>query len=140
MRIFPRESERLEVKYVTAIFIFVVMAISFLPSTQSYNLHHTPYNSEVLQIEPSLALPYMNDHKRDTPTEFQQEIDFPAALLTFLENAEDEYPTDYARDYSNLRQDISAHKENYDDTTLMRGADSRKQVVDFPTGTPESVS
>jgi hypothetical protein len=137
--------ERLEVKYMR-VTIFVVMAMLLLPSSQSYNLRRTPYTSEVLQIEPPLALPCterriaINDHKKDTSAEYRRESDIPEELLSSLWNAEVDDLTDYTRDYGNVRQDISADREPYDGATLLRGADSKEPLVDIPTGTLESVS
>jgi hypothetical protein len=125
--------------------IFVVMAMLFLPSTQSYNLHRPPYTSEALQIEPPLAPPHterriaVNNHK-DASADYRRESDIPVDLMSSLWNAEEDDLTDYTRDYGDLRQDISASSEPYDDVALLRGADSKEPLVDLPTGTLESVS
>lgn len=146
MRVFPTGDERLEVRYIMTVTIFVVVAILFLPSTQSYKLHRPPYTSEGLQIEPPLALPHierritLNNHKKDTSADYRRESDIPVELLSPLWNAGEDDLADYARDYGDLQQDISASREPYDDTALLRGADSKEPLVDLPTGTLESVS
>jgi len=122
------------------------MAMLFLPSTQSYNIHRPPYTSEGLQIEPPLALPHterrntVNDHKKDTSADYRQERYIPVELVSSLWNADEEDLTDYTRDYGDLLQDISASRKPYDDSALLRGADSKEPLVDLPTGTLESVS
>jgi len=126
--------------------IFVVMAMLFLPSTQSYNLHRPPYTSKGFQIEPPLALPHTerritaNDQKKDTSADYRRESVIPVELLSSLWNADENDLTDYTRDYGDLWQDISASMESYDDAALLRGADSKEPLVDLPTGTLESVS
>jgi len=138
--------ERLEVKYIMTVIIFVVMAMIFLPSTQSYKLYRPPYTSEALQIEPPLAPPHterritVNDHQKGTSADYRRESDIPVELVSSLWNAEENDLTDYTRDYGDLRQDISASRETYDDAALFRGADSKEPLVDLPTGTLESVS
>jgi len=145
-RIFPTGGERLEVTYIMTVTISVVMAMLFLTSTQSYNLHRTPYTSEGLQIEPPQALPHaerritVNDQKKDTFADYRRESDIPVDFLSSLWNADKDDLTDYTRDYGDLWQDISAHRETFDDATLLRGADSKEPLVDLPTGTLESVS
>jgi hypothetical protein len=146
VRIFPAGGERLEVKYTMTVIIFVVMAVLFLPSTQSYNLHRLPYTSEGLQLEPPLAPPHterriaLDNHKKDSSADYRRESDIPVELVSSLWNAEEEDLPDYTRDYGDLRQDISASREPYDDVALLRGADSKEPLVDLPTGTLESVS
>jgi hypothetical protein len=143
---FPTGDERLEVKYTMAVTILVVMAMLFLPSTQSYNLHRPPYTSEVLQIEPPLAPPHterriaVNNHKKDTSADYRRDSDIPVELVSSLWNADEDDLTDYTSDYGDLRQDISASSEPYDGAALLRGANSKEPLVDLPTGTLESVS
>jgi hypothetical protein len=146
VRAFPTGDERLGVKYIMTVISFVMMAMLYLPSTQSYNLHRPPYTSEGLQIEPPLASPYterritVNNHKKDTSADCRRESDIPVVLLSSSWNADDEDLTDYTGDCDNLRQDISASREPYDDATLLTGADSKEPLVDLPSGTLESVS
>jgi hypothetical protein len=138
--------ERLEVKYIMTVIIFVVMAMLFLPSTQSYKLHRPPYTLEALQIEPPLTAPHtegriaLNDHQKGTSADYRRESDIPVELVSSLWNADENELPDYTRDYGELRQDISASRETYDDADLFRGADSKEPLVDLPTGTLESVS
>jgi len=126
--------------------IFVVMAMLFLPSTQSYNLHRARYTSEGLQIEPPLALPRterritVSDQKKDTSADYRRESGIPVELLSSLWNADEDDLPDYTRDYGDLWQDKSASREPYDDAALLGGADSKEPLVDLPTGTLESVS
>jgi hypothetical protein len=144
VRVFPTGVVRLGVKYIMTVISFVVMAMLYLPSTQSYNLHRPPYASEDLQIEPPLAPPYterriiVNNHKKDTSADCRRESDIPVVLLSSSWNADD--LTDYTRDCDDLRQDISASREPYDDATLLTSADSKEPLVDLPTGILESVS
>ena len=143
MRLFPTGGGQLEVKYTMTVIIFVVMAMLFLPSTRSYNIHRPPYTSEVLQIEPPLSPPHaerritVNNHKKDTSADYRRESDIPVELMSSLWNADEEDLTDYTRDYGDLRQEISASREPYDDAAFLRGADSKEPLVDLPTGTLE---
>lgn len=128
------------------VIIFVLMAMLFLPSTQSYNLHRPPYTSEDLQIEPPLAPPHterriaVNNQKKDTSADYRRENDIPVELLSSLWNADEDDLTDYTRDYGDLRQDIPASRELHNDAAFLRGVDSKEPLVDLPTGTLESVS
>ena len=132
-------------KYIMTVLIFVVMAMLFLPSTQSYNLHRPPYTSGDLQIEPPMAPPHterritVNDNK-DTSAVFRRESDIPVVLASSLWNADEEEFTDYGRNYGDLQQDVSASSKPYVEATLWRDADSKEPLVDLPTGTLESVS
>jgi hypothetical protein len=140
------EVKQPEVKYIIATINCVALAILFLPSIQSYYLSRKPYNADVVQIEPPLAVPYIErksdirDQENDGPGYWQQESDIPAVLQSSLLQVGHNDLTDYTNDYGNLLEDRPANGGTYDGPILDARALSTEPLVDLPTGIPESVS
>jgi hypothetical protein len=136
------EGKRPEVKYTITTINFMALAILFLPSIQSYYLSRNPYNSDVVQIEPPLAAPYIErrsdirDKEKNTPGYRRQDTDVPAVLHSSLLRV----GHDDLTDYGNLLEDMPTNGETYDGPIVGTYAVSSEPLVDLPTGIPESVS
>lgn len=123
----------------------MALAILFLPSIHSYYLSRNPYNSDVVQIEPPLAVPYIERRsdirdKENTPGYWRQDSDIPAVLQSSLLHVGYDDRTDYTNDYGNLLEDMPANGETYEGPIMDTYEVSSEALVDLPTGIPESVS
>jgi hypothetical protein len=135
------KSKRPEAKYIIAFVNFVMLAILFLPSIQSYYLSRNPYNSDAVQIEPPLAAPYIerrsdiSDQEKNIPGYWRQDNGIPEVQQSSLQDVGYGDLTDYTNDYGNLLEDMTAKG-----TAVDRYVVPREPLVDLPTGIPESVS
>jgi hypothetical protein len=140
------EGRRPEVKYIITTINFMALAILFLPSIHSYYLSRKPYYSDVVQIEPPLAVSHIErrsdiyDQEKTAPGYWRQDSDIPAVLQSSLLQVGHDDLTDYTNDYGNILQDMPANGEAYDGPIVDTYAVSSEPLVDLPTGIPESVS
>jgi hypothetical protein len=132
--------KRPEAKHIIAFVSFMMLAILFLPSSQSYYLSRNPYSSDV-QIEPPLAVPHIKrrsdirDQEKNTPGYWRQDSGIPETPQSSLQDVGYDDLTDYTSDYGNLLDDMTSKG-----ATMDRYAVPREPLVDLPTGIPESVS
>jgi hypothetical protein len=135
------KGKRPETKCIIAFVNFVMLAILFLPSNQSYYLSRNPYNSDAVQIEPPLAAPYIerrsdiSDLEKNTPGYWRQDNGIPEVPQSSLQDVGYDILTDYTSDYGNLLEDMTAKGATMDKYIV-----PREPLVDLPTGIPESVS
>ncbi|PNF39872.1 hypothetical protein B7P43_G01959 [Cryptotermes secundus] len=103
-----------------------------------------PYSPDVAQIEPPLAVPYIEersdrrDQEKTTPGYWRRDSDIPAILQSSLLQVGYDDLTEYTDDYGNLLQDMPASGETYDGRVVDTYAVSSEPLVDLPTGIPES--
>jgi hypothetical protein len=133
--------KRPDANYVTASVNAMMLTILFLQSIQSHDLSRNPYNSVVAQLEPPLAMPYIerrsdiSDQERNTRGYWLQYPGAPQVLQRAYQDVSHDDLTDYTGDYGNLLEDMPANSAAED-----RYSVSREPLVDLPTGIPESVS